>query len=181
MMKYSPVQTTPFSLKEKILSRFWTMINFTLYRYSPFMSRKFRVALVRLFGGNISWSCSLNRLSVIEYPWNLTMGDLSSLGKNSWIYCLDKIDIGRNCCIGNDVYLLTGSHELNSSTFDMITNPITIEDGVWVSTRAIILPNVVIANHAVVAAGSVVTKDVESYSIVGGNPAKFIKKRIIDG
>ena len=178
-MEYKPVQSTPFSLKVKIFSRVWTMVNFTLYRYSPFVSRKFRIALVKLFGGKISWTCSLNRLSVIEYPWNLTMGSLSSLGKNSWVYCLDKITIGENCCIGNDVYLLTGSHDINSVSFDLVTSPIVIENGVWVSTRAIILPNIKLSNHSVVGAGAVVTKSVESFSIVGGNPAKFIKKRTL--
>ena len=54
---------------------------------------------------------------------------------------------------------------------------ITIGDGVWLGARAIILPGVTIGEGAVVAAGAVVTKDVEPWAVVGGNPAKFIKKR----
>ena len=53
----------------------------------------------------------------------------------------------------------------------------TIGDGVWIGARAIILPGVTIGEGAVVAAGAVVTKDVDPWAVVGGNPAKFIKKR----
>ena len=75
--------------------------------------------------------------------------------------------------------MLTGSHSLTSPTFDLITKPITIKDNVWVATGAIVLPGVTIGEGAVVAAGSVVTKDVEPWTVVGGNPAKFIKKRVL--
>ncbi len=60
-----------------------------------------------------------------------------------------------------------------------MTAPITICDGVWIGARAIILPGVTMGEGAVVAAGAVVTKDVESWAVVGGNPAKFIKKRVV--
>jgi len=176
-MEYRPVQTTPFSLKIKIKGRIWLIINKSIFRYSPFFMRKFRVALINLFGGKVDWSCSLHRLSKIEHPWNLQMGKLSSLGENSWAYCLDKIIIGEKCCIGKDVYLLTGSHDLESVNFDLLTKKIEIKDGVWISTGCYILPGIVLGEYSVVAAGSVVIKNVDSKSIVGGNPAKVIKER----
>lgn len=180
-MEYTPVQTTPFSRNIKIKSKIWSLINITIFKYSPFFARKFRVLLVRLFGGKIDWSCSLNRLSIIDFPWNLKMSKFSSLGENSWVYCLNEIEIGKNSCIGKDVYLLTGSHNINSLKFDLITNPIIIGDGVWISTRANILPGVNLGSFSVIGIGAIVTKDVDEFSIVGGNPAKFIKKREING
>jgi acetyltransferase-like isoleucine patch superfamily enzyme len=75
------------------------------------------------------------------------------------------------------VKLITGSHEISSGHFDLITRPITVEDNVWIATGAMILPGVTIGEGAVVAAGAVVTKDVEPWTVVGGNPARFIKKR----
>lgn len=89
------------------------------------------------------------------------------------------IHIGEFSCIGKDVYLLTGSHDIEKSTFDLITRPIPIGDGCWIATASTILPGIHIGTYSVVAAGSVVCKSVESNSVVGGNPAKFIKKRII--
>jgi acetyltransferase-like isoleucine patch superfamily enzyme len=76
--------------------------------------------------------------------------------------------------------LITGSHDISISTFDLITKPITIMDNVWVATGAMILPGVTIGEGAVVAAGAVVTKDVEPWTVVGGNPAKVIKRRILE-
>ena len=177
--QYNPVQTTPFSFKEKIKSRLWDLINGSLYRYSPFFCRKFRVFLVNLFGGNVDNTCSLDRKSKIGHPWNLTMRHLSSLGENTWVYCLDKITIEEKCCIGKDVYLLTGNHDIEKPAFDLITKPILVKSNSWIATGAYILPNVVIGKNCVVAAKSLVNKSVEDNSVVGGNPAKFIKKREI--
>ena len=92
---------------------------------------------------------------------------------------MDDISIGELSCIGKDVDLLTGSHDIECSTFDLVTRPITIGNGCWIATASTILPGVSVGDYSVVAAGSVVTKNVEEHSVVGGNPAKFIKKRII--
>ena len=107
----------------------------------------------------------------------LSIGDQSSIGEHAWIYCLDKITIGKNCCIGEDVRLLTGSHDVHVPTFDLVTKPISIKDDVWIATGAYVLPGVTIGEGSVVGAGSVVTKDVEPWTVVAGNPAKFIKRR----
>ena len=62
-------------------------------------------------------------------------------------------------------------------TLDLITKPIMIMDNIWIASGAMILPGVTIGEGAVVTAGSVVVKDVEPWTVVGGNPAKMIKKR----
>ena len=178
-MEFNPIQTSPFSLGIKLKSLLWSLVNITIFRYSPFFCRRFRIFLVRLFGGNVSYTSSLHRKSRIDHPWNLTVGSLSSLGENSWVYCLDNIYIGDKCCIGKDVYLLTGSHNISRSDFVLETKPIKIGDCVWVATGAYILPGVEIGHFCVVSAKSVVIKSIDKYVVVGGNPAKFIKKREI--
>ena len=102
---------------------------------------------------------------------------MSSIGNGAWVYALDKIVIGKNVCIGADVSLLTGSHDINSPHFDLVTKPIIISDNVWIATGVMVLPGVTIGEGAVVGAGAVVAKDVEPWTVVGGNPARFIKKR----
>lgn len=101
------------------------------------------------------------------------------MGEKCWVYAMAPISIGEMSCIGKDVYLLTGSHDIEKSTFDLVTKPITIGKGCWIATSSTVLPGVTIGDYCVVAANSVVIKNWESYSVVGGNPAKFIKKRII--
>lgn len=64
-IEFNPVQHSPFSRKVKFKLLLWRIVNLTLYRYSPFFLRKFRVWLIRLFGAKVDWSCSLNRLSLM--------------------------------------------------------------------------------------------------------------------
>lgn len=181
-MIFNPIQTNTMPFKAKIKNLLWLIINSTFFRFTPPMFRIFklyRVFLVKLFGGNIKWSCYLHPTTKIEYPWNLSMGELSSLGERSWIYALDRINIGEKCCIGKNVNLITGSHDINKSTFDLIIRPIKIGDCTWIATGATILPNVSIGNFCVIAANSTVTKNVIDNTVVGGNPAKYIKDRVI--
>ncbi len=177
--QYQPEQTTPFSFSYKIKSRMWNIINLSFYRYSPFFFRKYRVALTRLFGSKISWNCSLSNTSIIIDPWNLKMGEFSSLGDNTCVRCRSRVNIGNYVCVGNDVIILSASHNIYSSKFEMIHSPIIIKDNVWIATRSMVMKGVTINEFSVIAAGAIVTKDVDAFHIVGGNPAKFIKKRII--
>jgi putative colanic acid biosynthesis acetyltransferase WcaF len=176
---YTPVQENPFSFSVKLKAKIWALINSSIFLYSPFFARKFRVFLIKMFGGNVDYSCSISRRAKIDYPWNLSMGYQSSISDNSWIYCMDKITIGKKCCISKNVFILTGAHSVNSRNFDLITKPVYIGDGVWVSTRATILPGIKLSNYTVIGANSVVTRDTEEFDILAGNPAKLIKKRNI--
>ena len=87
------------------------------------------------------------------------------------------IRIGSDVSIGPEASILTLGHDPQSPVFADIGGEVTIGDRVWIAYHAIILPGVTIGEGAVVGAGAVVTKDVEPYTIVAGNPAKTIKKR----
>lgn len=176
---FNPVQTTPFDKKTKIKIHLWKIVNATIFRWIPNQLKKPRILLLRLFGARLAGTVNINRKAIIELPWNLTMGHLSSLGENSWTYCLDKIEIGEKCCIGKDVYLITGSHSVYSSEFKLITKPIKINNCCWIATGSYILPGITLGEFSVVGAKSIVTKNTANFDIVGGNPAKFIKKRKI--
>ena len=177
---YNPMQTSGMPLAEKLKNMIWEIVYVMLFRFSPAktaMFRKWRVFLLRLFGARISYKVSIHPSAKIDYPWRLTMGDYSSLGEHSWAYCFNEISIGEKTCIGNDVYILTGSHDITSLTFGVVTKPVRIGNGVWVATGSYILPGVTLADMTVVAAKSCVSKSTDEYDVVGGNPAKFIKKR----
>jgi len=174
---FNPVQTTPFTLSIKVKSYLWRIINKTIFRIMPFQFRWYRIMLLRLFGANLSKNITISRTANIDHPWNLSMGSFSSLGDNCWIYCLDNIRIGEYCCIGKDVFIITGSHDVDSSDFALITKGIIINDGCWIATGSYIMPGVHLNKYSVVGARSVVTKDTESMSIVAGNPAKHIRFR----
>ena len=176
---FKPVQTTPYSIGYKIKSRIWNLVNISIFRWSLFYMRKYRIALLRLFGAKIDWTSSIDRLVTIIDPWNLEVGKYSSIGEYACIRCRGKVKIGEKCCIGRGVYLLSASHNIESKYFELITAPIVIMDNVWIATNSIIGKGITISEGAVVAAGSVVVKNVDSWTVVGGNPAKPIKSRVI--
>ena len=154
---------------------------YTISFYPPHLTffRKYRTFLLKLFGAKIDWSVSVHPKAKIEYPWNLSMGKMSSLGENSWAYAMAPITIGDMTCIGKEAYLITGSHNISSNNFELITKPINIGNCCWLTTGVTVLQGCSIGDYSVIAANSTVTKDVEPWSVVGGNPAKFIKKRVI--
>lgn len=186
-MDFNPVRTNQRPAREKIAERVWEIVRPIVFGCTPWFAHRWRIAWVRLAahwftarpfnGGGVSWKSGIARTARVEYPWNLTLKDGAYICPHCWVYAMDKISIGRNCCIGEYSMLLTGSHRTDSPYFDLITKPITIKDNAWVATSAIILPGVTIGEGAVVAAGAVVAKDVAPWTIVGGNPARFIKKR----
>ena len=181
--EFHPVQTNTMPLGMKMRNLMWGIVNSTLFRFTPPMLRIFklwRVALLRMFGAKVCWDCYLHPSCKVEYPWNLEMGAFSSLGEKSWVYALDKITIGTKCCIGKEVSLLTGTHDVSSATFALVTKPVSVGDCTWVATRSTVLPGVCIGAFCVVGANSVVTKNVEDECVVGGNPARFLKKRTIN-
>ena len=110
-------------------------------------------------------------------PWNVVMGRFVAIDDEVNLYSVDKITIGSKVAISREAFICTASHDITKPERPLVTAPITICDGVWIGARAIVLPGVTIGEGAVVAAGAVVIKDVEPFTVVGGNPAKFIKKR----
>lgn len=179
MTDYHPTQTSSFPFKEKLLNRIWSFVNRSLFRYSPFFLRKYRVFLVRLFGAKVDWTCSLDNRCLINHPQNLRMGAFSSLASGSYVSCADLVYIGKFVCVGRDVNILSGSHNIHSPDFELITKPVIIEDNVWIATDAIVLPGISLSKNTVVAAGAVVVSSTEKNDVIGGNPARFLKKRRI--
>jgi acetyltransferase-like isoleucine patch superfamily enzyme len=106
-----------------------------------------------------------------------------AIGSNSVINGKCRIDnkssitIGDNVSISQEVMILSSDHDPDSPVFASRDLPVIIEDYVFIGSRATILPGVTIGKGAVIAAGSVVTKNVEPFAIVGGVPAQFIRTR----
>lgn len=108
---------------------------------------------------------------------HIQIGDYSHINRNCLLDARGGIIIGNNVSISHDVRLITGSHHVNSELFKASYLPIHIKDYAWVGIGSTILQGVTIGKGAVVCAGSVVTKDVPDYTIVGGIPAKKIGER----
>lgn len=169
------------SLKSKLARAIWNSVYWMVFRMTPDkvgMFEKWRILLLKCFGARIGAEThSIYSTAEIWAPWNLELGDNVALSQHANIYAVDKISIGNNSVISREAFLCTASHDISSPIMELTTAPITIGANCWVCARAMILPGVTIGDGAVVAAGAVVTKDVEPWTVVGGNPARFIKKR----
>lgn len=121
------------------------------------------------------WSTIEKSKILVREGASLEVGDHTRIN-GAHLGVKEKIQIGKNVRIAPYSLLLDSDyHDLSNRQNEGRTGPIIIEDDVWVATRSLILKNVHIGQGAVIAAGSVVTKDVAPYTVVGGAPARFIK------
>jgi acetyltransferase-like isoleucine patch superfamily enzyme len=110
-------------------------------------------------------------------PANIEIGNDTLVGQNAFLDGRDRLKIGDHVDIATDVMVYNSEHDINSEDFIATTAPVEIEDYVFIGPRVIILPGVKIGRGAVIAAGAVVTKNVEEFTIVGGVPASKIGER----
>ena len=157
----------------------WYFVNAMFVRasWNPFI--KIKILLLKAFGARIGKDVVVKNNVTIKFPWKLIIGDNVWLGEDCWIDNLDKVVIGNNVCISQGALLLTGNHDYTLSSFDYRNAPIVIEEGAWIGAKCTVAPGVKVYSHAILAVGSVATKDLEAYSIYQGNPAVKIRERKI--
>jgi len=155
----------------------WYLVNalFFLNPYNPLIGLKVR--LLRAFGAQVGPGVIIKPGVHIKYPWRLHLGAHSWVGEKVWIDNLADVHIGAHCCLSQGAMLLTGNHDFTQSTFDLITEGITLAEGAWIGAQAVVCPGVQVGSHAVLTVGSVASRDLEPYTIYRGNPAAAIKRR----
>jgi acetyltransferase-like isoleucine patch superfamily enzyme len=154
-------------------------IAFLLKILSHFPSHHFRNFFLKyLFRLKLDKSSIIYSGFNIRRPTKISIGKGTVIGYNCELDGRKGISIGSFVNVSSDVKFYTLQHDFNCSNFSTVGAPVIIEDYVWVSVRVIVLPGVKIGKGAVIAAGAVVTKSVEPYSIMAGIPAKKIGERI---
>jgi len=157
----------------------WLFVSLLLFRLCPLSLSRLKCFILRAFGARIGKNVTIKPQVKITFPWKLSIGDHVWLGEGCWLLNLDQIKIGSNVCISQRAFLCTGSHDYKSSTFDLITKRIIVEDGAWLGAGCWVGPGVRVQAESVLTAGSVTTKDLERSGIYRGNPAVLVKQRII--
>jgi putative colanic acid biosynthesis acetyltransferase WcaF len=171
---------SPVTTGRKIKRLLWAFVERTFFRMSFHTWNRWRAMLLRMFGAKIGRKCIIRRTVRVYYPWNLTMGNLSTIGDRAELYNLGPVTIGSRVTISQLAYICAGTHDYTKASMPLLTPPITIEDDAWICALAFVGPGTVVGPGAVVAASSVVVKDVPPWKIVGGNPAKVIRDRDYD-
>lgn len=159
----------------------WNTIYYLLFRPFPtILFKRWRILILKIFGARIGKKTSVHASAKIWAPWNLEIGENSCIDNRVNCYNPGKIKIGNNVTISAGAFLCTPSHDISNPEFPMMPSTITIKDCAWIATEAFIGPKVTIGEYAVVGARACVFKDVEPWSVVGGNPAVYLKKRVIN-
>ena len=160
------------------LMRGW--IRYKLRRLGQFPSHHIRMFILRhIYQMSIGKNVVIYGGFEIRSPWNIQIGDGTIIGDECKLDGRKGIKIGKNVNLSTGVWIWTEQHDVNDLYFrcNSKVGSVIIGDRVWLSARTVILPNIEISEGAVIAAGCVVTKDCDSFTIYGGVPGKRIGHR----
>lgn len=170
------------SRKHQVVRFFWGLVWGIFARPLPkSVGSGWKRFLLRLFGAKVAKTAVVYSSAKVYYPANLVMKDYSCLAPKVDCYNVAPVVIGANATVSQGTSLCTASHDITNPHLPLITAPITIGDQAWVAAEAFVGMGITVGEGAVVGARAVVVKDVEPWTVVGGNPAKFIKQRVIEG
>ena len=166
--------------RSKLTQLLWYCVNATFINSYFIPISSFKVFILRSFGAKIGKNVNIKPKVNIKYPWRLEIGDYTWIGEEVWIDNLEKVVIGKNCCLSQGSMILCGNHHHAKSTFDLIVRPVILEDGAWIGAMSIVCPGITLKTNALLTVHSVATKNLDANSIYQGNPAVKIKDRKID-
>jgi putative colanic acid biosynthesis acetyltransferase WcaF len=133
--------------------------------------------MLRGFGAKIGRGVYIKPRVNIHFPWKLEIGDHSWIGEEVFLLNFEPIVIGAHCCISQRAFLCTGNHDFRQPNMPYRNRAIRIEDGAWVGAQAFVGPGVTVGAEAVIAAGSVATRDQPKEMRCAGNPCAPIGPR----
>jgi putative colanic acid biosynthesis acetyltransferase WcaF len=129
-----------------------------------------------MFGARVGDGVVLRPRLRVKFPWKLRIGDRSWIGEDVWIHNQADVSIGSDAVVSQGSFLTTGSHD-HRGDMSLSTRPITIEDGVWVTARCVVLSGSCVRRSALVLPGTVVRGEVPAASLFGGNPGVVCGER----
>jgi len=138
-----------------------------------------RTQLLRELFGSTGENVYMEPNIRVDYGYNIFVGENFSANFDCVILDVCEVRFGDNCMLAPGVHVYTATHPLDPTERNSgkeYAKPIIFGDNVWIGGSAVINPGVSIGDNVVIASGSVVTKDVPNNVVVGGNPAKIIKK-----
>jgi putative colanic acid biosynthesis acetyltransferase WcaF len=147
----------------------WAVVEL-LVVYNPWqISSSLRVRALRAFGAHIGEGVLFRPRTRVRFPWKLHIGDRSWIGEGVWFHNQDHIHIGSDAVVSQDTFLTTGSHA-HRRDMALVTRPIRIGDGAWVTSRCVVLGGADIGRSALIGPLSVVAGTIPANVVASGNP-----------
>lgn len=162
--------------RPRIVVYAWALIELLLVTNPWQISSGVRVMALRMFGADIGEDVIFRPRTRVKFPWKLHVGDRTWIGEGVWFHNQDHTHIGSDVVISQETMITTGSHA-HRRDMGLLTRPILIEDGVWVTSRCLVLGGATIGRSALVTPMTVVSGSVAANSILTGNPARVVGQR----
>lgn len=166
-------------LRVKLLRALWGCFQLPYLPHTPKLLSPLRILLLRLFGARIGRHCTICGGVKVWVPWNLRMGNASSIGFNTEVYNFAPIEIGDNTVVSQRSYLCAASHDYTHPHHPLTTAPIHIGSQAWLAAGVFVGPGIAIGEGSVIGACSVVTRSMPAWMVCAGNPCRPIKPRIL--
>lgn len=166
-----------YPLSHRLFRVLWGLTWLVLARWTPVALHGWRRVLIRAFGGKVAATARVYPDVRIWYPPNLVLGTHSTLGPGVICYCMDQIELEDFAAVSQRAHLCGGTHDIDDPAFPLIPLPITIKRRAWVASEAFVGPGVTVGEGAVLGARSVAAKDLKSWTVYVGNPAKPVRER----
>jgi putative colanic acid biosynthesis acetyltransferase WcaF len=131
------------------------------------ISSRLRVTVLRGFGAKIGDDVIIRPRTRVKFPWKLQVGDRSWIGEGVWFHNQDHIRIGHDVVISQDTLLTTGSHA-HRRDMALITRPIVIDEGAWITARCIVLGGAHVGRSALARPMTVVAGEVPANTVIAG-------------
>ena len=154
----------------------WGLVELLLVSNPWQISSAVRRAALVAFGAHIGEGVILRPRLRVRFPWKLNIGDHSWIGEDVWLHNQDRLSIGANVVISQGTFVTTGSHA-HRRDMALITRPVVIEDGAWVTARCVVLGGSHVGVSSVVSPGSVVAGEVPAGMVYGGRSEPRLRPR----
>ena len=177
VLQSDPYRNVNTTLRNRAARLLWGVVYVILFRSSPRPMHSWRALLLRLFGAQLGPVCKIYPRARIWAPWNLRCGRRVAIADDAVIYNPEQVTLESNAIVSEQAYLCGASHDYNSPAFPMIARPIHIGRYAWICARATVQMGVTVGEGAVLALGSVATRDLDPWSIYGGIPARLMGRR----
>lgn len=166
-----------FTWRHLVFRLVWNITWLVFAAWTPPQLHAWRRFLLNLFGAKIGKGARVYGSARIWYPPNLEMGKGAVLGWQSFAYSMEKIVLEDHAEVAQFVRLITGTHDIDSPTFQLYAKPIRICSHAWIASACFVGPGVTVGEGAVLGGAGVTFRDLDAWTVYGGNPARPIKKR----
>jgi|ERR1019366_5094994 putative colanic acid biosynthesis acetyltransferase WcaF len=155
----------------------WSVVYWWAFRPSPRVLNVWRRLVLRCFGASVGRGVAVHPSVRSWAPWHLTMGDYSAIGYQVDCYNVSPILLGKRSIVSQYSFLCTATHDFERALLPLVHSPIIVGDDAWVCADVFVAPGVTVGAGAVIGARSSVYRSVEPWTVVAGNPARFLRRR----